>query len=121
MPFSQRSDNASVNVSFYYIGQHRTLTYLPTYLPLSLSSAPSRDGQGVRNVVPNERDSEYASSTEVTEIEFHRRASDYSRGRDELHATLHYARLRESRVSVFMYVLSFGAVSQARPMRRMVV
>lgn len=71
--------------------------------------------------MPNERDSEYASSTEVTEIEFHRRASDYSRGGDELHAMLHYARLRESRVSVFMYVLSFGAVSQARPMRRTVV
>lgn len=55
---------------FINIRQHRTPAS-------SLSSAPSRDGQGVGNDVPNERDSEYASSTEVTEIEFHRRASDY--------------------------------------------
>lgn len=65
--------------------------------------------------MPNERDSEYASSTEVTEIEFHRRASDYPRGGDELHATRGCA---SRGVSVFMYVLSFGAVSQAWPMRR---
>lgn len=31
-----------------------------------------------RNAVPNERDSEYMSSAEVTEIEFHRRPSDYT-------------------------------------------
>lgn len=93
---------------FINIRQHRTPA-------TSLSSAPSRDGQGVGNDVPNERDSEYASSTEVTEIEFHRRASDYPRGGDELHATRGCA---SRGVSVFMYVLSFGAVSQAWPMRR---
>jgi len=64
---------------FINIRQHRTPAF-------SLSSAPSRDRQGVGNDVPNERNSEYASSTEVTEIEFHRRTSDYPRG-DELHAT----------------------------------
>lgn len=75
----------SVNVSFYYGRQPRACT--PACLLIFCSVTRRTRG---RYGVPNERDSEYAPSTEVTEIEFHRRASDYparARG-DELHATL---------------------------------
>jgi len=54
--------------------------------------------------MPNERDSEYASSTEVTEIEFHRRASDYPR-EEEMNCTLRYTtRGCASRARICVYV-----------------
>lgn len=74
---------------------------------ISLSSAPSRDGQGVRYVrVPNERDSEYASSTEVTEIEFHRRASDYPR-EEEMNCTLRYNYARGCASRAYLCLCTF--------------